>query len=224
VRGAEFARQQFQPQCILLDDGFQHRRLARDWDIVVVNSQTGFGNGRLLPAGPLREPLRSLERAHLLWLNHVTDAAVTPGLLTQIKAFGVKPLIHADFTPKHLIALPTGVAASLELLQRGRILAFSGIANPERFHRTLQTLTQTEMVTLRFPDHHRFTTADLERIQRQAMALKAGLVITTEKDAVRLPATFGHALSLFYLEMELTVRSGSQFLDQIAVQIRNAIY
>lgn len=220
VRGAEFVRQRFQPQCILLDDGFQHRRLARDWDIVVVNSQTGFGNGRLLPAGPLREPLSGLERAHFVWLNHVNAAAATPGLLSQIQAFGVKPLIQADYTPKQLIALSTATVESLERLQQGRILAFSGIANPERFQRTLQALTSTEIRMLHFPDHHRFTPPDLERIQRQAQAFQAELVLTTEKDAVRLPVSFGQAMSFFYLKMELTIRTGAECLDQIAAQIR----
>jgi tetraacyldisaccharide 4'-kinase len=168
ARGAEVA---------VLDDGMQHRRLARDLEIVVVDAATRFGNGRLLPAGPLREPQASLHRADLVWLRDGRERL--PGVEV--------PHVFAEHRPTALMTA-TG-PRPLETLAGHRVLALCGIARPDAFVRTLKQLG-ADLADLRaFPDHHRFTPGELASAREQAARLGAQLV-TTEKDAVRLPAGF----------------------------------
>ncbi|WP_299371604.1 tetraacyldisaccharide 4'-kinase [uncultured Tateyamaria sp.] len=162
---------------IVLDDGFQNPALAHDLSIVVVDAETGFGNGLCLPAGPLREPAETgLQRADLL-LSIGTDAAQA--------AFDATPL------PPDLPRL----RAALEPLQTGMdwtdtpLIAFAGIGRPEKFFDTLRGLGATLLRAEALADHQPLSTAFLTRLESDARSTGAQLV-TTEKDAARLPASF----------------------------------
>ena len=166
----------------LLDDGFQHRRLARVLDVVVLDEAVGLGTGHLLPWGPLREPWSALGRASLLWLREATPAAPLPALPPDV------PRVRARHAAVDVLA-PGGKVLPLSELAHARVLAFSGIARPSSFERTLRHLG-AEVTQLRaFSDHHLFSAAELAALQTSARAARAQLV-TTEKDAMRLPAFF----------------------------------
>ena len=158
--------------CLLLDDGFQNPRLAKDLSLVVVDGESGFGNGRVMPAGPLRESIaQGLARADAVVLigDDSRDLAsrLPPGL----------PLLHARLLP----------AAEAEDLRGEAVLAFAGIGRPEKLFATLRGLGARLVESRAFPDHHPYSTAEVEALLTAAADLGA-VAVTTEKDAVRLPS------------------------------------
>jgi tetraacyldisaccharide 4'-kinase len=149
-----------------MDDGFQNFHLAKDVSFVVVDSEAGFGNGRLIPAGPLREPIeQGLARA---------DAVVLLGEAeVSLPSFG-GPLIRAELHP-----------TAPERFAGRSVFAMAGIGRPEKFFHTLQTVGARVVGTRAFPDHHRYTIFEIEAV-KQIAANAGALLVTTEKDFVRI--------------------------------------
>lgn len=163
---------------VLLDDGLQNPSVIKTRSIVVVDSETGFGNGRCLPAGPLREPVHEgLKRADLV-LAIGSDAARQHFTAQWAQALAGIPVLGATLAP-----LETGMQ-----WQGLRALAFAGIGRPQKFFDTLESLGVVLARTKALEDHQPLSTALLARLEHEAKALGAQLV-TTEKDAVRLPRT-----------------------------------
>lgn len=184
-------------QVILLDDGMQHLRLARDLEVVVIDGSVGLGNGRLLPRGPLREPPSSLSRAQLFWLRGGPPKGLALPDRPRVLAMDVASGLRIG-----------GVRQGLAALSGARVWAFCGIARPGRFTRTLEGLGATVVASTGFGDHHRFTAHELAELERRARA--AGLqLVTTEKDAVRLPA--GHPA--WVLELSVSLVDGEEALE-----------
>jgi len=157
--------------CLLLDDGLQNPTLAKDLSLVVVDGGQGFGNGRLVPAGPLREPVGAgLKRASAVLLIGRDEAGVAGRLPPEL------PCLRARLAP----------GPELDRLQGHRVLAFAGIGRPEKFFTTLKEAGLEVARAKGFPDHHPYREAELRALSAEAAAAKARLV-TTEKDAMRLP-------------------------------------
>lgn len=177
---ARRARDEFGLDVVLLDDGFQHRKLARDEDVVVVDEAVGFGNGHLLPRGPLREPLSALKRATLIWLRTSTSPVELPPFSAPQVRTRYGPTAWTD---------PSGALHPPEALAGEPVLALAGLARPGGFLRTLRQLGVEVQESALFADHHRFTARELQDVE--ARASRRGLrLVTTEKDAVRLPEGF----------------------------------
>jgi tetraacyldisaccharide 4'-kinase len=178
---ARRAWDEFGLEVVLLDDGFQHRQLARDEDVVVVDEAAGFGNGHLLPRGPLREPLSSLKRATLLWVR------ASAGPVANLPPHPQRR-VRTRYHPSAWID-PQGQAHPPGALRGEPVLALAGLARPGSFLRTLNQLGAEVRDTALFPDHHRFSEGELG--ETEARARRQGLrIVTTEKDAVRLPGGF----------------------------------
>jgi len=198
----------------VLDDGFQHRRLARDLDIVAVDATDPCGGGRIFPRGLLREPLGGLARAQAVVLTRSTavDArrrAEIRGMLDRTCRGGLPGVwIEATHRPLRLraAAMPP---QPLDRLAGTRVAAFAGIGNPAAFRATLAQ-AGADLVGFRaFPDHHRYTEDDLAAIRRWAAAAGADLIVTTLKDLVKVRADHPDAPPILALEIALEVLPGS---------------
>ncbi|MBO21458.1 MAG: tetraacyldisaccharide 4'-kinase [Rhodospirillaceae bacterium] len=188
---------------IIMDDGFQNPSLAKDLALVVIDGETGFGNGRLIPAGPLREPVaQGLARA---------DAAVIVG---EDRA-GIAARLP-DALPR-LTGRIRPIANRVEWTGR-RVVAFAGIARPAKFFNTLEALGCEIAATHAFADHHRFTAAEIECIRASA---GGATLVTTEKDAMRLP--LAHTNDIETLAVELVWDDPSALAELVAQKIPAAL-
>lgn len=169
----------------ILDDGFQHWKLHRDVDVLLIDATNPFGNEKLFPEGRMREPLVAMKRAHIIVITKA-DMAV-PGAVTaitrKIKQYNQEaPVFTAAHTPTGLINLE-GESKGLDTIQGKRIYAFSGIANPAYFQSTLTSSGGQIAGSRKFRDHYIYKQKDIEEIRKEAAGLE---IITTEKDLVKL--------------------------------------
>ena len=208
---------------LILDDGFQRRQLARDLDILTIDSTQPFGTGKLLPAGTLREPKPALKRADILLLTRTDQAAGS----INFEQFGQgKQVCQTCHQPTRLYQLSTGEECVLYLLNGQHILAVCGIGNPEAFAGTLRQFEPKAVELLAFPDHHRYSLADLNAITARARDIGANIVVTTEKDAQKLEAfaattefSLPESVQFFVLEIELKIRTNPEALKKRLHQV-----
>jgi tetraacyldisaccharide 4'-kinase len=219
-RRAELARRavtELGADVLLLDDGFQHRRLGRDLDVVLLDATNPFGNGRLLPAGPNREPPSALRRAGLVWLSRVdqADDAAALGRLRALAraASGRAGLVESRHAPEELLDGTLSRPLGLRSLRGQRVLLLSGLARPASFRRTVEGLGAEIGGERRHPDHHRFGEGDLEEAFRTAGRLGCARVVTTEKDAVRLPGAAARDPRIAVLRIGAEILCGGELLD-----------
>jgi len=198
------ALERFGLDCLILDDGFQHRRIKRDVDIVLVDSRRGFGNGRLFPRGPLREPLSCLRRASLIVLTKAEPSQSLDELEGVLRSHApATPLYHSRYKPRALVEGISGKTVSPQFLQGKKVLAFAGIVDPEYFVYLLKGLGAEVVQAIHFPDHYRYTPKDVIMMCEHKDTVD--LFVTTEKDYVKLQAIPLNDLPLFILTIEQEV-------------------
>ncbi len=218
---AQAAVLELESELIVLDDGFQHRRLARDLDVVLLDALDPFGLSQLCPRGLLREPVRSLRRAHVVVLSRadlVTDAQRPAIRAAAERCAGSLKWVEARHAPLELVD-SQGHAFPLGELAQKSVVAFCGIGNPEGFRRSLLTLCD-ELIDFRvYPDHHPYTSRDVSALERWVDATGANLVLTTQKDSVKLRAASLGSASLRALRIGLEITAGREIMDDVLARL-----
>ncbi|MBP1626101.1 MAG: tetraacyldisaccharide 4'-kinase [Holophagaceae bacterium] len=173
------------PRVLLLDDGFQHRALHRDLDLLLLDGVRSWGNGRMLPLGDLREPMASAARASALVVTRGSRADRASILDWWERHGSGGPVFWVDFAIGALRCLATGERRSLPS-EFGSLLAFCALGHPEAFYADLLVAGLSWVETRSFPDHHPISPRELERLQDAARSVGAEGLVCTEKDAVKL--------------------------------------
>ena len=209
----------YHPDVLILDDGFQHRRLEREMDLVLLDESEPFGNGYLLPAGPLREPINQLRRATAILLTRVESKRNAEELEVYLRRVcGERPIFKSRHQLTACFSLAEGESSrriDLESLHGKRVFIVSGIARPWGFVRSLKQAGLEVAGTGFFPDHFAFRLEDIKRMNREARNLGASVILTTEKDAVRLESQPSSLQNWWAVEMELLLMDTKSWEDQI---------
>ena len=210
AKAGALAAEVYGSRVLILDDGFQHLRLHRDLDVVLVNARDPFGGDRLLPLGDLREPVSALKRAGMVVITHAdrVTSAELERLRAQIEAVhpGL-PVLESAHKADHLLDVKTEAKLPLSRLKDKAVTALSGIGDPLSFESQLETLGASIAQSWRYPDHHPYSAADLQSIE----ALRGGLpLVTTHKDFVRLPDDWREKLAgeVYVLGIKLELLKG----------------
>jgi tetraacyldisaccharide 4'-kinase len=201
------------PDLFILDDGFQHRRLKRDLDIVLVNSLNPFFNRRLLPTGRLREPLEELGRADVLLFTRCEDMKMPDALLNDVRSYNPTAEVFVSRHKPSFIRLGEGESRSLDWLRGRKLFAVSGIAEPEPFLEMLSGLGARITGRAVFRDHHQYSIREIQNIVSDAERSGSDWIITTEKDIMRLKHLANAAKDFVVLGIEL--EADPKFFDHV---------
>jgi tetraacyldisaccharide 4'-kinase len=209
----QFALQRFDIRGVLLDDGYQYLQLHRDLNILLVDSEIGFGDHHVLPRGILREPLEHLHRAHLFLLTKVEDPENCRPLEKMLREIHPSsPVFHSHYEPQGLIG-SDGEWIGLQALKGKKALAVSGIVKPAYFSLLLRKCGMEIVTEMIFPDHHRFTSKDLIAIEKESK--EADWIVTTEKDIVKLGEMRIVHPPLLALRIEMKIWEEEEFYKRI---------
>jgi len=206
---------------LILDDGFQHRTLAKDLEIVSVAGRSPWGNGQLFPRGVLREPVEALRRADLIVVTNPSGPAVTSEVAATLGHLGARAaVLTASSEPESARQVPGGRVEPPAALRGRRVLGFAGLAAPESFAATLSAVGASVAGFVEFPDHHAFTLDDVEALMRRAESAGAEGLVTTEKDWVRIRETGMPGLPLWVLSIRMLVDGRDILVEALARVLR----
>lgn len=211
-----YAIREYRTQVLLLDDGFQHHRLERDVEILMLDGMRGFGNHRVLPRGPLREPLSTLRLADAVC---VLDGPLAKSDAEILARFAPRAkMMNVQRQPNFVLSLRAGIRMSPSELKHLRIGVLAGLANPNAFRRTLLALGAEIVAEKIFPDHHLYAEGDIVDL---AKASPGCVWVTTEKDAIKIRSEWIRDLDLRVLSIDLAVDDAESFLDWLEERLRS---
>ena len=223
VQGGRRAIEQHQADVLVMDDGFQHRRLARDLDIVMIDATCPFGYEKLLPAGLLREPVSQLKRADAVVLSRSDQIEFDQlaklqnriGELARANSNAETLLLQSEHRPVALFNAQNE-SRPCEQLKDQRVFAFCGIGQPHSFEKTIIGLGAKVIGQHFFADHHKYSPADLTRLAPLAQSQGAEMIVTTEKDWVKISTLCKNLpIPLYWLKVEMDMTRGSDELNRI---------
>lgn len=208
VKSGRFAIDKMQCDTLILDDGFQYRRLKHRLEIVLVDCTNPFSNGYVLPRGLLRESIGNIARANFIFITKSTghDSAK---LKEQLRVLNPRAEIsECAHHPRHLQNVYTGERRDLAFLRQTRVALVAGIAAPQGFETEIKRLGATLVYLKRFADHHRYRQQEIIDIINKAKRNGAAALITTEKDSVRFPKIERQDVPVYFLRVEIELLSG----------------
>ncbi len=226
VEAAREARDEFDTQLILLDDGFQHRRLARDLDLVLLDATEPFGFEHVFPRGTLREPLAGLARAQVVVLSRADMLDPTARKKIEERVAQLAPnaiwceVLHKPNTLLDATGKELPLVVSSPESPPKRIAAFCGIGNPAGFRHTLESLGCPLVAWREFPDHHSYSVEDISSLSE--WAAKADEVLCTRKDLVKLGVTSLGSVPLYAVSVQLSFLKGQRALEAKASGVLSA--
>lgn len=222
--GGLAAHNKFGSSFFILDDGYQHLRLRRDLNLLLLDASSPFGNGRLLPRGPLREPVDEVVRADAIIL---TRAGMGKGVDIGDEAkkiFQGKSLFMGDHIPEKVVFPSRDEVHAPSFLRGKRVVAFAGIARPASFKETLNNLGAEILYYRAFPDHHHFSYDEISGLVVEKEKTGADFLITTEKDWARLDNVISEGPILAYLTIKFELLSErGLFFDMVRESIRKKV-
>lgn len=193
-------------KAIILDDGLQHRRLARDLDIIVINAQNPFGGNHYLPRGFLRDSPASLRRADLVVINNYIDSEHDTNLRNAVKTFTNSPIVSTKVEIKQI---RTTSGKVIEIKNK-KVATFCAIGHPELFEKTVSELGAIIVSKCSFPDHYPIKYSDLNAFEKECLEKGVDLLLCTEKDFVKLKDIDQFSLPIAWLEMQLDIVNGKE--------------
>jgi tetraacyldisaccharide 4'-kinase len=215
---ASVAVEELEMEMLLLDDGFQHRRLGRDLDIVLLDATRPFGYGHLLPLGLLREPRSALRRADMILATRCDQ--VESQKLAEIRTLVQRINPRAAWIETEHAGVEwyqsSGATLPVDAFRGRRVIAISAIGNPRAFHKTLDSLGVEVAVPLVFPDHHPFSAADIALIEYRIREAQPSVdaIVCTGKDLVKLGTKQIGGVDLWALRIDLKIRTGEEILKE----------
>lgn len=225
TRGCMYIIERYNVDVIVIDDGFQHRKLHRDLDVVLLNGLQREHLKGYVPRGRLRESLYSMRRADIVVVTKCNDELEFRKMEKFVHQFAAKPVLRGSIVPHYFYDVFEKVTIPTEAVVSRKAFCVAGIANPDEFWRTLMEMG-TDIADVRwFPDHHQFTERDIHDILRRSEQSGSEIIITTEKDSVRLES-YGHLFHrrypLYALHVEFEMEDGDRTVfERYVNQIMN---
>lgn len=217
VKNGEKAISDFGVDCVVLDDGFQHFKLKRDLDIVVIDALNPFGGGNLIPRGSLREPLKNLKRADLFIISHCDqgDEQNIKSIYAELNRINNDaPVCESIHNPVHIDNITNGSIQEPEWLHGKIIYALSAIGNPESFAYTLKGLGADVIKHKMFQDHHVYTKEEVDGVVSEAQSLGAEAIVVTQKDMVKIRKMNIKDANILSLKIEIEITKGIELYKE----------
>jgi len=208
VRSFEYAEKHFKPDVYLLDDGFQHRKMKRDIDICLLDHSRPVSTGFMFPFGYLREPVSALKRADIVVFTRAEDRTVPEQVKRYIEG---KPVFFSSIEE---LGLYNSDGRTDVTLSGKKIFAFAGIASPKKFFNHLKNLGADLIGRKLYTDHHIYCGRETYVIERKARELGADIIVTTEKDYVKLPEDV--KANMYYLKIDINVSDKEELFKIIS--------
>jgi len=218
VKAGRYAVKRLGCDTIILDDGFQYQKLKHSVEVVLVDSTNPFGNGNMLPRGILREPVRHLKRADIIFLTKCRGD--TSELREEIRRYNTRAeIVECNHTPKVLKDVWSREEFQLSWLDGKTVCTLSGIASPKGFENSLRSLGSKVVWCERYADHHRYDSSEILYALNRTADMGADALVTTEKDAVRFPRFETSPVRCLYLRISIEILAGRENFQEIINRI-----